>query len=110
MQHGFIKVAAAIPLVSVADTRFNTEQLVILAQRAHKEGVEITVFPELCTTGYTCNDLFTQQTLLQGAEESVAQFAEATKAYDNVYVIGAPIYVCVYQSLLKNCSGTSTPL
>ena len=101
MQHGFIKVAAAIPLVSVADTRFNTEQLVILAQRAHKEGVEITVFPELCTTGYTCNDLFTQQTLLQGAEESVAQFAEATKAYDNVYVIGAPIYVC---GALYNCA------
>ena len=61
MQHGFIKVGAAIPLVSVADTKRNTEQLIILAQRAHEAGAEITVFPELCITGYTCGDLFTQK-------------------------------------------------
>ena len=76
MQHGFIKVAAAIPLVSVADTKRNTEQLIILAQCAHEAGAEITVFPELCITGYTCGDLFTQQTLLQGAEESVSVIAD----------------------------------
>ena len=69
-------VNAAIALVSVADTKRNTEQLIILAQCAHEAGAEITVFPELCITGYTCGDPFTQQTLLQGAEESVSVIAD----------------------------------
>ena len=101
MQHGFIKVGAAVPLVSVADTKYNTNQLIALAQRAHEEAAEVTVFPELCITGYTCGDLLTQQTLLQEAENSVAEFAEATKEYDNIYIIGAPIYVC---GALYNCA------
>ena len=101
MKHGFIKVAAAIPLVSVADTKYNTEQLIAMAHRAHEEGAEVTVFPELCITGYTCGDLLTQQTLLQEAENGVARFAEATKEYDNIYIIGAPIYVC---GALYNCA------
>ena len=79
MQHGFIKVGAAVPLVSVADPTYNVEQLIALAHRAYEEGAEVTVFPELCITGYTCGDLFTQQTLLQESEEAIARFAEATK-------------------------------
>ena len=101
MQHGFIKVGAAIPLVSVADTKYNVEQLIALAHKAHEEGAEVTVFPELCITGYTCGDLITQHTLLQGAEDGVRLFAEATSAYDNIYIIGAPIYVC---GALYNCA------
>ena len=101
MQHGFIKVGAAIPLVSVADTKYNVEQLIALAHKAHDEGAEVTVFPELCITGYTCGDLITQQSLLQGAEEGVRQFAEATSAYDNIFIIGAPVYVC---GALYNCA------
>jgi NAD+ synthase (glutamine-hydrolysing) len=94
MQHGFIKVGAAVPLVSVADPKYNVEQLIALAHRAHSEGAEITVFPELCVTGYTCGDLITQQSLLQASEEGVKEFAEATSGYDNIFIIGAPIYVC----------------
>ena len=101
MQYGYVKVSAAVPLVSVADTKYNVEQLIALAHRAHDEGVEITVFPELCVTGYTCGDLFTQQTLLQETEIGVAQFAQATSKYDTIYIIGAPIYVC---GALYNCA------
>ena len=101
MQHGFIKVGAAVPLVSVADPIYNVEQIIALAHRAHEEGAEVTVFPELCITGYTCGDLLTQQTLLQDAEMAVARFAEATKVHDNIYIIGAPIYVC---GALYNCA------
>ena len=101
MQHGFIKVGAAVPLVSVADPIYNVEQIIALAHRAYEQGAEVTVFPELCITGYTCGDLFTQQTLLQDAEEAIAQFAEATKGYDAIYIIGAPIYVC---GALYNCA------
>ena len=101
MQHGFIKVGAAIPLVSVADPQYNVNQLIALAHQAHDEGAEITVFPELCITGYTCGDLFTQQTLLHGAEEGVKRFAEATSEYDNIYIVGAPVYV---YGALYNCA------
>ena len=101
MQHGFIKVGAAVPLVSVADPKYNVEQLIALAHRAHSEGAEITVFPELCVTGYTCGDLITQQSLLQASEEGVKEFAEATSGYDNIFIIGAPIYVC---GALYNCA------
>ena len=101
MQHGFIKVGAAVPVVSVADPKYNVDQLIALAKQAHDEGAEITVFPELCITGYTCGDLFTQQTLLQGAEEGVKRFAEATSEYDNVYIVGAPVYV---YGALYNCA------
>ena len=101
MQYGYIKVSAAIPLVSVADTKYNVEQIIALAHRAHDEGAEITVFPELCITGYTCGDLFTQQTLLQEAETGIAEFAQATSGYNTIYIIGAPIYVC---GALYNCA------
>ena len=101
MQYGYIKVSAAIPLVSVADTKYNVEQMIALAHRAYDEGAEITVFPELCITGYTCGDLFTQQTLLQEAETAIAQFAQATSVYNTIYIIGAPIYVC---GALYNCA------
>ena len=101
MQYGYVKVSAAIPLVSVADTKYNVEQMIALAHRAYDEGAEITVFPELCITGYTCGDLFTQQTLLQEAETAIAQFAQATSVYNTIYIIGAPIYVC---GALYNCA------
>ena len=97
MQHGFIKVGAAVPLVSVADPTYNVEQLIALAHRAHEEGAEVTVFPELCVTGYTCGDLFTQQTLLQEAEAAIARFAEATKVYDDIY--NRCTYLCVWRAL-----------
>lgn len=101
MQHGFIRIGAAVPLVSVADPSYNVEQLIALAHRAHEQGAEVTVFPELCVTGYTCGDLLTQQTLLHEAETAIAQFLRATGEYDNIYILGAPIYVC---GALYNCA------
>lgn len=101
MQHGFIKVGAAVPLVSVADPKYNVDQLISLAHRAYEERAEITVFPELCITGYTCGDLITQHSLLQATEEEVKRFAEATSIYDTIFIIGAPIYVC---GALYNCA------
>ena len=66
MQNGFIKVAAAIPSVKVADCSYNVQQIESLIAMAEGKGVEVIVFPELCITGYTCQDLF-KQTLLLGA-------------------------------------------
>ena len=63
MNYGFIKVAAAIPQVKVADCSYNAEQIINLIHTAEEKGVNISVFPELCITGYTCGDLFAQQQL-----------------------------------------------
>ena len=64
MQNGFIKVAAAVPRLHVADCHYNIEQMQDLMVRADSLGVEIVCFPELGLTGSTCQDLFAQQTLL----------------------------------------------
>ena len=53
MQHGFIKVAAAIPPIKVADCEYNILQIENIVAQAEGKGVEIIVFPELCVTGYT---------------------------------------------------------
>ena len=57
MQHGFIKVAAAVPLVKVADCDYNIQQIENIIARAEGKGVEVIVFPELSITGYTCQAL-----------------------------------------------------
>ena len=65
MQNGFMKVAAAIPSVKVADCEYNIQQIESIIAKAEGRGVEVIVFPELCITGYTCQDLFRQSLLLE---------------------------------------------
>lgn len=60
MNHGFIRVAAAVPEVKVADCAFNFSSIANLIQQAEKEYVQVICFPELCLTGYTCGDLFSK--------------------------------------------------
>ncbi|MEG1611928.1 MAG: nitrilase-related carbon-nitrogen hydrolase, partial [Alistipes sp.] len=67
-EFGFLKVAAAVPHVRVADCAWNAEHLIALAQQAAQRGVEIVAFPELSVTGYTCGDLFLHSTLLTAAD------------------------------------------
>ncbi len=73
MNYGFVKVAAAVPLVQVADCFYNIEKIEGLMRQASEKGVQIIAFPELSVTSYTCLDLFAQQTLLDGAEEALLQ-------------------------------------
>ena len=82
MRDGFIKVAAGTPQIRVADCRYNAEQIFTLMREADKQGVRVLALPELCLTGYTCGDLFLQDTLLRGAEEGLATILEATKHLD----------------------------
>jgi Carbon-nitrogen hydrolase len=67
--HGFVRVAAAVPALRVADYAFNVERILGLLARAQDEGVAVLVFPELCLTGYTCADLFHQTVLQEGARD-----------------------------------------
>lgn len=82
MRDGFIKVAAGTPQIRVADCRYNAEQIFTLMREADKQGVRVLALPELCLTGYTCGDLFLQDTLLRGAKEGLATILEATKHLD----------------------------
>ena len=66
MKYGFVKVAAAVPTVKVADVEYNLQQIESLIAQAEGRGIEMMVFPELCLTGYTCQDLFKEQLLLDG--------------------------------------------
>jgi NAD+ synthase (glutamine-hydrolysing) len=93
MKHGFIRVAAATPVIRVADCGYNADRIIELIEEAQKQEIKLVVFPELCVTGYTCGDLFLQDTLLRGAMESVGRIAAYTKGLDPVVVVGFPYLV-----------------
>lgn len=91
MNYGFVKVAAAVPLVQVADCFYNIEKIEGLMRQASEKGVQIIAFPELSVTGYTCLDLFAQQTLLDGAEEALLQLVSNTADLDILTIVGVPL-------------------
>ena len=88
---GYVRVAAAVPAVRVADCGFNSSIIIDMFAEAAKKGVEIIVFPELCVTGYTCGDLFEQSLLLESADRSIGYILENTADSDTVGIIGAPL-------------------
>lgn len=91
MKHGFIKVAAAIPAVKVADCRFNREAIDRLLKQAFEQQVEIVCFPELCLTAYTCGDLFHQQLLVDEAEKELNNLLTENILTDTIGIIGMPV-------------------
>ena len=101
MKYGFVNVAAAVPAVKVADVEYNVQQIESLIAQAEDRGVEILVFPELCITGYTCQDLFKEQLLLDHAEEGVVKLLDFTRKLDVIVIIGLPVVV---NGLLYNCA------
>ena len=101
MKYGFIKVASAVPVVHVADCRQNTKEIESLIAQAEEQGVEVVVFPELCITGYSCQDLFRQQLLLDSAEASLVHIIEFSKQLDIISIVGLPVVV---GNLLLNCA------
>ena len=89
--HGFLRVAAACPPVSVADPAKNAEHLLRFIAAARKQGVQVLVFPELCLTGYTAGDLFfSVSTLIGGAERALARILAETADDAMIVAIGLP--------------------
>ena len=101
MKYGLIKVAAAIPGIRVADVEYNVQQIESLIAKAEGQGTEVLVFPELCLTGYTCQDLFRQQLLNDKAEEGLLMLLDFTRKLDVISVVGLPVRI---GSLLYNCA------
>lgn len=91
MKYGFVKVAAAVPRVKVADCNYNTEQIENLIAQAEGQGVEVICFPELSVTSYTCQDLFHQQLLLEEAETSLLKLVEFCRSLNIIAIVGAPL-------------------
>ena len=90
MIHGFIKVCAATPDIKVADCEYNAGQIIELMKKCEEQEVKIVVFPELCITGYTCSDLFLQDTLLRTAKEQLIKIVHATAGMEILAIVGLP--------------------
>ncbi len=101
MKHGFVKVAAAVPFVRVADCEYNVERIEALVLEADAKGVEIITFPELSITGYTCGDLFLRPFLNDQAEAALLRLAERTAHTSVLIIVGMPIRI---QSQLFNAA------
>lgn len=99
MRHGFIKAAAVTPKIRVADCKHNAEEIKKALMDARAQKAKVVVFPELCLTGYTCEDLFLQESLLLGALEALKDILEYSKGMDMLYFIGLPLE---YQGKLYN--------
>ena len=101
MDFGFVRVAAVVPRVKVADVNANVAEICRLAEDAERQEVSIAVFPELSVTGYTCADLFGQQLLIGKAEEGIKQLKSFSRGKKLTMVVGVPVRV---DGNLYNCA------
>ena len=99
--YGFVRVAAAVPVVSLADPAENAAKICELIDRAEEKKVSLVVFPELCVTGYSCADLFGQNLLIEAAEKAVKSIAGHTEGLSLAVVVGVPVR---FRGHLYNCA------
>ena len=100
-ENGFVRAAAATPALHVADCAYNAQQIIDAMSVYAAQGVQLVCFPEFCLTGYTCSDLFLQQTLLKGAEDGLAAILEASRGLNLVALVGLPV---AHDGKLYNCA------
>ncbi len=91
MQDGYVKVAAITPKITVADPQANADAIIRCLQDAYRIGARIIVFPELCITGYTCQDLFLQEKLLREALIALQRIEDATDGEEALVFVGLPV-------------------
>ena len=101
MQHGFVKVCSATVEIKVADVQFNTQRIIEAIEASYVNGSSITVFHELCVTGYTCGDLFNQHLLIESVDKALIDIAVATVGKAILVFVGAPL---VKDGKLYNCA------
>ena len=90
----YIRIACAVPPVKVGDTVKNAEDICRYIEKADEAGADLVVFPELALTGYTCQDLFFQDTLHEGVKAGLHKVAECSKAHPRLTaVVGLPVRV-----------------
>ena len=90
----FIRIGCAVPPVRVGDTKKNAQDICRMIVEADGKGCDLVVFPELALTGYTCGDLFFQESLLKGCLEGLRQIVQTSAAHPNVTsVVGIPVLI-----------------
>lgn len=99
--YGFVRVTAAVPVVSLADPERNAEKICSLIDLAEEKKASLVVFPELCVTGYSCADLFGQALLIEAAEKAVESIASHTEGVSAAVVVGVPVR---FRGHLYNCA------
>lgn len=100
-RHRMARIAAFAPLVRLAEPAANAERIVKLARQAHEEHAAAALFPELCLTGYSLDDLHHQAPILDAAEAATRLLIEESRSLRPVIVVGAPVRV---HSQLYNCA------
>ncbi len=101
LKYGLVRVGAAVPEMRVADCESNTQRIIEIMEEAAGKDVYLTVFPELCITGYTCGDLFHQSLLLEKALKSLRKITDRSSEWSNVFIVGLPM---VIDRQLYNCA------
>ena len=100
MEYGFIRVASATPNIKVADCFYNSKSIIENIKKAEQNKTSLIVFPELCITGYTCSDLFLQDSLLKDSKKALKEILEQTKHLNITCIVGMPIE---FLGKLYNC-------
>ena len=89
----FYRAAACVPELRVGDVEFNKKQILDKLVEAASYDTGIIAFPELAVTGYTCQDLFFQKTLIEASNKAVAEIVSATENSSQVVILGAPVVI-----------------
>ncbi len=98
---GFFRLAAATPELRVGDVEGNARAILSAVREAATKGVGALVLPELCLTGYTCADLFHDQTLLRACEHALEWLLEQTCEVPLLFTVGLPV---AHESAIYNCA------
>lgn len=101
MKDGFIKIATGVFKISLGDCSANADKIIRMAADMSKKGVKLACFTELCVTGYTLEDVFSQKVLQESAEQAVERIAAGTAKYDILFAVGVPV---TYGSGTYNCA------
>ncbi len=89
--HGFARVAACTMPIALGDPAANARTVLDQARECSEEGVAVAVFPELCLSGYSAEDLFLQDVLLDAVEDALAEIVAASGELLPIIVVGAPL-------------------
>ena len=107
----FIRIACAVPPVKVGDVLQNTRDICAFIEKADEQNADLIVFPEMCLTGYTCQDLFHQEMLYQGVKAGMAEIAACSKVHPRLTIaVGLPVRVgmAMYNCAALVSGGTVT--
>ncbi|WP_261165303.1 NAD(+) synthase [Microbacterium sp. Marseille-Q6965] len=89
--HGFARVAACTTPLALADPAANADAVLATARELHEQAVAVAVFPELCLSGYSIEDLVMQDPLLDAVREAIERIAAASTDLMPLLVVGAPL-------------------